>query len=227
MNIVLIASYIKNENELFADEIPNIETHSPFGHLQIKYGFILTRLNILNETITEIHSLHSTNIERIKNREYVSREETLRPIVKCISLATELKILTDELISLNYLLNYYYTKNCWPSEIEIDCIGAYLNMENKKGFEAFNNHTKTIDTINDIGNAIKHSFINSEIIWKQNPSPTPKLFAIHQKRNKLNNSAKLYEISIPELITEYNAILEDIKVVFHNYYQNKHSRDSD
>ena len=119
---------------------------------------------------------------------------------------------------MNYILHYYYLHSSWPTEIQIDCIGAYLNLANKDGFEPFNNHTDTLKKINHIGNAIKHSFINSEILWKRNLTPIPQLIAFHHPHNKLVNPVNFYEVPLPTLITEYNLILEEYRHKLKNNY---------
>ncbi len=208
---ILLKAYSLKSDELCAEEVPIFPNDCPFGHLEEKYAFILTRLNLLNEKIDEIHLCHETNIDSRAKREYISREKVLRPLAISLSLASELKILTDELISLNCVLSEYSLTQEWPNEIAVDCIGAYLNLENKNGFEPFNNNIETIKIINHIGNAIKHSFINSEILWKRNINKTPMLIAFHNNRNKLVNGINYYEISLPELISKYNIILDNYK----------------
>jgi hypothetical protein len=65
-----------------------------------------------------------------------------------LSFATDLKILTDELISLNYILHFNSQHNTWPDEIEIDSIGTYLKLKNTDGFEPFNKHKDTVKKLN-------------------------------------------------------------------------------
>lgn len=208
---ILIKAYLHNETQMYADELPYFEDGSPFGHLEVKYEFILTRLNLLNERIKEIHLCHETILDKTKAHEYVSREESLRPLAFGLLFASDLKILTDELISLNYLLYQQHKTKIWPIEVKIDCIGEFLKLKDKSGFDAFNNNIKTVETINHIGNAIKHSFVNSQVLWKRNLGAVPKLFAFYNHRNHLNNGVNFYEIEFPELISNYNLILDDYR----------------
>jgi hypothetical protein len=135
-----------------------------------------------------------------------------------LSFASDLKILTVELISLNYLLYQYHKTKKWPSKIIIDSIGVYINQKNKQGFEPFNNNLKTVETINHIGNAIKHSFVNSQILWKRNLGKSPKLFAFYNSYNDLNKEITYYEIELSELVSNYNIILDEYRLEIKNKY---------
>jgi hypothetical protein len=59
---------LHRDKELYAEETPPFIDIAPFGNLELKYGFILTRLNLLNEKIIEIHQCHEENIDKRNSR---------------------------------------------------------------------------------------------------------------------------------------------------------------
>jgi hypothetical protein len=44
MSPTLIRAYLHSETQMFSDELPYFADGSPFGNLEVKYAFILTRL---------------------------------------------------------------------------------------------------------------------------------------------------------------------------------------
>src|SRR5690606_21541572 len=108
---------------------PDWEPDCPFGHLNLKYGFILTKLHMMNETINEILNLDSKIRELKKQREFVSSKLHDRPVILKMRFCTELKIATDDLIALNSLLYQRKESGNWPDEIKLDSIGAILSND--------------------------------------------------------------------------------------------------
>lgn len=192
----------------------------PFGNLDMKYNFIFSRLNLLNETITEIHRVHTINYEKRKNAEGFSGDEFFLPIALGMRFSSELKILTDEMISLNYIAEYFRNKREWPNKIDIDCIGRLLESKNPiEGFAPFYKDPQLLTDINGIGNAVKHSFVNTNIIFLRNyEDMTTRLYAIYQKNNDQKNDKNLMIIEMPKLVLRFNKLIDEYKTHLKSNY---------
>jgi hypothetical protein len=214
----LIKAFRIRDNELCAEEIIHFPSNSPFGHLSNKYAFILTRLNLLNETITDIHLYWEQEFNNRKKKEYTPPEISLKRIALCLRFSSELKMLTDEMISLNYLVVQYSKNKKWPIKIKADCIAKLLTDIESEGFEPFKNNEKVIKQINEIGNAVKHSFVNTDILWLRNLESTPKIFAFYQKDNDTTKDKKFHSIKLPDLIDSFNKLLNEYRENLKNNY---------
>lgn len=213
-----ILAYKSGAEQLFADEFPILPQDCPFGNLDIKYGFILTHLNLLNDTIEEIIVLDNNRREARKNHVYVDRETQLKSSVLKMRFCTEIKICTDELISLNFLLYKYYFKRKWPNQITVDSIGAVLSTNFKNGFVEFERFKNLFIKLNSIGNAIKHSFVNSESLWYRTYEPKSQIIGLYHKHNKLDSEEiELHEIELESFIEEYNEFLIEMKKKINQY----------
>ena len=206
-------------DKLYADELPDWETDCPFGHLHLKYGFILTKLNMLNETISEILVLDSKIRELKKQREYVPSELSQRPVILKMRFCTELKIATDDLVALNSLLYQRKEQGKWPDEIKFDSIGAILNNDFSNGFEEFKDFQILLEHLNGIGNAVKHSFINTESLWYRTYEPQSMIIGFYNHYNKIKkNGIKAFEVELEKFVSDYNEFLQKIKQILKNNY---------
>lgn len=206
-------------DQLYADEHPDWETGCPFGHLHLKYGFILTKVNILNETIDEILLLDSKIRELKKQREFVSSELHDRPVILKMRFCTELKIATDDLIALNSLLHQRKKNDEWPDEIKTDSIRAVLNSNFSNGFEEFGDYKVLLEHLNGIGNAVKHSFINTDSLWYRTYEPNSMIIGFYNHFNKIKkNKIQAFEVDLEKFASDYNEFLQKMKLILKNNY---------
>ena len=75
-----------------------------------------------------------------------------------------------------------------------------------------------IITTNNIGNAIKHSFVNSETTWLRNDAKTPVLLAYRQKQNDTKNPIVFHGIELPNYLDLLNAFLPEFNYDVKNNY---------
>lgn len=214
-----LQAYQNNGDKLYADEFPDWESDCPFGHLHLKYGFILTKLNMLNETINDILHLDE-RIRDLKNkREYVPPELNDRSIILKMRFCTELKIATDDLIALNSLLFNRKKNGVWLKKIKIDSIGAVLGNHFNNGFKEFEENRTLLENLNGLGNAIKHSFINTESLWYRTYTPKSKIIGFYLKYNELKKEKiQVFEIELEKFVFDYNDFLRKMKHILKNNY---------
>ena len=206
-------------DKLYADEFPDWEPDCPFGNLHLKYGFILTKLHMINETINEILNFDSKIRELKKQREFVSSELHDRPVILKMRFCTELKIATDDLIALNSLLYQRKESGKWPDEIKLDSIGAILSNDFPNGFQEFKDYKVLLEQLNGIGNAVKHSFINTESLWYRTYEPNSKIIGFYNHYNKIKkNKIQAFEIELEKFTSDYNDFLQKMKLILKNNY---------
>jgi len=213
----LIEGFKLEDDILLFDYLPQIPVHSPFGHLGEKYIFLIYRLYFLNDTIKEIYYFQREYFGCRQNHEFDNNIK-LRILHRILRFSTEIKVIIDEFVSLYYILNYHKERNEWPEKILIDSIGSYISQKNTIKYAIFEKYRDWLETTNSIGNAIKHSFVNSEITWIRNDSTIPLLIAYFQKQNDLKNKVEFHNIKLVDYIDELNRFLPEYnKDVKNNY----------
>jgi hypothetical protein len=197
--------------------MPNIPVDSPFGHLGEKYIFLMYRLQYTNDTVKELYDLQSNYHEKFSNKIYL--EDCHYKIChRVLRFLSEIKMVTDEMISFLYILEYYKTNNEWPKKIAIDCISKYLSVNNKLDFQLPKDSRPFLNKINTLGNAVKHTFVNSEVLWKRSKNATPILIAYHQPNNDSSQPVQFEVTELPDFITKFNSFLEDFRNIIRIQY---------
>jgi hypothetical protein len=209
--------YKVEDDELLWDYLPKIPVHSPFGHLGEKFVFLMYRLHYTEETVRELFYYQRLYFECRQNHQYTGNIK-LKILHRSFRFASEMKIIFDEFISLYFILNYHKQNNKWPTKISIDSIGAYLSDKNTIKYDLFEKHKDLIITTNNIGNAIKHSFVNSETTWLRNDAKTPVLLAYRQKQNDTKNPIVFHGIELPNYLDLLNAFLPEFNYDVKNNY---------
>lgn len=171
---------------------------SPYGNLQLKHMKIIQRLDEANRRISD--SWQFWNYCQTGGIIQIGAYE--RHIFSNEEVVYMLRRAADELISLIWLLSRFEIDKVYPKKIEIDCLGAVIN--NKQNcHEAFSEHIEIMVILNDISNAFKHSFINSDHTLLG--AEEPRVHALGLKYNKLNSEPAFYDYSLLQLVKEYNA----------------------
>lgn len=220
-----IAAYNIDSSQLYADESYSLPyDNCPFGQLEMEYGFILTRLNILNKSITQIYELREAEYLSRKGHEYLPREKRLELLTYKMRFSTELKIIVDEMISLEYLLTYYQLNNSWPEKIHIDCIGSFLySKQEHLSLDSFIEHKDFLNKLNDLANSTKHHFVFFNILWRRNNLREPVIFEFQQKHNDSRSPAEFRFHKLSDVITSFNIILNEFKSNIKRFSENKKS----
>jgi len=171
---------------------------SPYGNFQLKYMKIIQRLDEANRRINE--SQHFWSICRsgcmlpvgALERHVMANEEAIYMLRRA----------ADELVSLVWCLSKYEENGDYPSKIKVDCLGAVITQDENARHEAFAEHIEVMKILNDIANAFKHSFINSDHTLLG--AEEPRIHALGLAYNKLSSQPEFYDVSLPTLIEYYN-----------------------
>lgn len=171
---------------------------SPYGNFQLKYIKLIQRLDEANRKIAESRQFWdqcqgggTLPIGALERHVFANEEAVYM-----------LRRAADELVSLVWCLSKYEQNGQYPSKIKIDCLGAVVAQRDNARLEVFSDHIELMKILNDIANAFKHSFINSDHTLLG--SEEPRVHALGMAYNKLDSEPQYYDVSLDSLIEKYN-----------------------
>lgn len=167
------------------------------------YGInIIDKINDHLLTITKYYELIINNNFNVSFEFTLYRletEETIYWIRKYI----------DSMIIISYILIFFEKNKKEPDIIEIDSIGKYL-ATTKKEYKMFDDFEWLFEKVNEISNCYKHSINNMELNIIGQYEPCVSAFSTKQK--------KLYNISLKELIQEFEKFVIESKIKFNSFF---------
>jgi hypothetical protein len=178
---------------------------TPYGNLLLKSMNILRRLDRVN---LEIHRVYSSYVHPSE----CTPENPLHDIAEHQFYAEQvvywLRKTADELISLGYVIDRWKESGSWPDAIQIDSIGGLKEQPPQALKDLFAPHMNFLDELNEVANAFKHSFINTDM--NVVGSEYPVVFALTQKRNRLSAPVQFYSVSFEEIVRKFSALYVDV-----------------
>lgn len=173
---------------------------SPYGNLALKYLKIFQRLDHANQTILRVYAQHAA-LRTDTASSYLSSHLFLQE-----EIVYWLRQAADELISLASVLEEWQRTGTCPETVSIDCIGSLV----ASGNTTYNAEVlRFLNTLNDVSNAFKHSFINTQVSLIGAEEPV--VYALGLKRNKLSNAPSFCEVTLASLISGFNVFFASIK----------------
>ncbi len=119
------------------------------------------------------------------------------------------------MISLVYILDYYSNHKKYPEKIVIESIGKLLK-EKCLCNDFFSDHYDMLKTINDVSNAYKHSFLNTEIS-NHIGNDEPYFFALSLSNNDLKKKPYFYPVELTNFIIKYSGFCTSYKQLIQKY----------
>jgi len=171
---------------------------SPFGNLTLKLMKLCERLDEVNRRLRDSWTFWDA-----------ARREKILPVnaFQRHTYANEQAIYlirraTDEIIALIWCLSEKGKTGRYPEQIRVDCIGAVLAQAQDQRLEPFRKHEALFQQLNEVANAFKHSFVNSDLtlIGRDEPS----VYALSLDRNKLSAGVEFHGISLAALVAAFN-----------------------
>jgi hypothetical protein len=210
MNIPQIDTRRKPQQRLNSSQLLiNLPSDTPFGNLMLKHMKIIDRMDRVNSSIEVVFSSYSS--ARIDDE----KEDLMRHQFIIEEVVYWLRKTADELIGMQYVLYVQKQKGTFPKRVEIDCIDS-LNNSNQENFkQLFINHISLLGMLNEVSNAYKHSFLNSDISLVGNLEPY--VFALSLKRNNLEKQPVFHAYSFRSLIEEFNKFFLNSKEQLREY----------
>jgi hypothetical protein len=186
----------KTPNEhLHVKHMLPLPADTPFGNLSLKYTRIVERLDHVNLAVQKTFA----NFDAAKGRDFFG------DLTEHILLAEEviywLRKTADELIGLLNVLAHRESTGSYPSRVDPDSIGALLTGKHVP--QALTAHLGFLGTLNDVANAYKHSFVNSDLSLIGRHEPI--VFALALKWNNLANPPQFHAVPLRDVVVQFNA----------------------
>jgi len=171
---------------------------SPYGNLTLKLMKLCERLDEANRRLRESWIFWD------RARQPLLSVNALQRHVYANEQAVYLiRRATDEIISLIWCLSEKEATGKYPEQIKVDCIGAVMAKPSDQRLAPFRRHEVLFLQLNEIANAFKHSFVNSDltVIGRDEPS----VYALSLDRNRLSAGVQFHSIALRSLVDGFNA----------------------
>lgn len=197
MNKPIIQRKTKHPGFVHANDLILLPANTPYGNLIMKFMKIITRIDKINSKIEATYKSYENA--------FAKRNEIGIDMLEHQFFAEEviywLRKTADELIALFYVCNYNKKQNKYPSKIKIQKIDDLLKNKDSELSVLLSNYLPTLELLNKISNAFKHSFVNTDLnIFGAEEPTVPVLELLH---NNLVNKINFYNVSFAQIITDF------------------------
>jgi hypothetical protein len=176
---------------------------SPYGNLQLKLMKTVLRADDANRRIRSAYH-HWANVFSLLGAPQAFAQHYL----DLEGAVYSMRRIADEFISMHYVLSSLERDGRFPNEVEIDSIGRLLHAPAYIGAAPYKGHTEVLSLLNDVNNAHKHSFANSDLNMIGGQEPV--VYALGLKQNKLSASGpRFVSIGVKALVERYNPYYAD------------------
>jgi len=174
-----------------------LPSNTPYGNLALKSMKIVMRIDWLNQRIQDAYASYA-------------RARSVDPIVaKPLEhqlIAEEVvywvRKTADELIGICDFLLHAVEAGEYPNALRIDSIGSALACRDSEITAHLLDFTAFLAQLNDISNAYKHSFINSDVTLLGRDEPV--VFALALKHNRLEASPVFHVVALSQVVRQFS-----------------------
>lgn len=177
-----------------------LPANTPFGNLSRKFIAILERLDHVNGIVQRVFSTYQSAKANPLGRLSIMHHALLAEETMYWMRKT-----ADELIGLVAFLAERVATSAWPTRLAPFPIDDVLRTDAPPAWIV--PHIDFLRLFNDVSNAYKHSFVNSELslIGRDEPG----VYALGLKWNDLNKSQPvLYNIRFAELVKRFDSFYQ-------------------
>lgn len=182
-------------------------TDTPFGNLTPKLFWVLTLLAHANRRLEQSAAHWTVAMSGSISHDSVEHRLTAGEAVFAMRRAA------DELVTLTAVLDERVKSGTYPTKPEYDSVGTAFDKRGNPKAELWAAHSWLLQTLNDLANAHKHSFIDSDttVVGQLQPCAT----ALHLPHNDTERSeARLYVVALDSLAKAFGAFLSDAMANF-------------
>lgn len=173
---------------------------TPFGNLSLKHTLIIQRLDHVNLMLRTVYESH----ERALADPF--SDALLQHTLLAEQVIYWLRKTADEFIGLYQVLSLREETGSYPDRVSPDSIGRLVH--GGTAAPLFAEHMKFLTTLNDISNAYKHSFINSDLNMVGRYEPV--VHALGLRQNDLRNEPTLSAIPLRDIVADFNAFFATV-----------------
>ena len=174
---------------------------SPYGNLYLKLEGLCLRIDDANHRLTESRTFW----EQFRSNTYNPTNVFQRHIYANEQAIYLLRRTADEMIALIWCLSEWQTNGVYPMEIEIDCIGDLLKPD--QYLMPCSQHLPMLTLLNEIANAFRHSFVDSDMNVMGRDEPY--VYALSLHLNKLASGIKFHGVSLVWLAKAFTDFYKD------------------
>jgi len=181
--------------------IPQLPSDTPYGNLWLKGMNIVRRLDRVNLEIARVFASYV----------HPKSEDSVNPLQDILEhqfyaeqVVYWLRKTADELISLAYAISEWKNNGEWPSAIKVDSIAGLKHSPPQEVKDLFAPYEGYLFTLNEVANAFKHSFINTDMTVVG--AEYPVVYALALDRNKLSNKPQFYSVGFAVLVEEFSKL---------------------
>lgn len=180
-----------------------LPTDTPFGNLTPKLFWVMSLLAQANLRLEQSAAHWSAAMSGSIGQEPTQHRLTAGEAVFAMRRAA------DELVTLTAVLDERLDVGCYPRKPKYDSIGTAIDKHGNPKNELWSTHSWLLQTLNDLANAHKHSFIDSAttVVGELEPCATA-LYLPHNDLGK--HEAQLYVVSLGSLAKAFTAFLADV-----------------
>jgi len=171
-----------------------LPSDTPMGNMALKFMRVVERLGHANRRIGESHeawraALGADPVVPSPMTEHMYSTEEAVYMIRRVA---------DELIALDFYLHARLRDGQYPDKLEVDSVGAELNSKSPR----FGDHRDFLRVLNEISNAHKHSFVQSDLVIVGSKDPC--VVALPLSRNALTSQLKFYVVRLDDVVTDFN-----------------------
>jgi hypothetical protein len=178
-------------------------TDTPFGNLTPKLFWVMTLLAHANHRLEQSAAHWSAAMSGSIGHDPVEHKLTAGEAVFSMRRAA------DELVTLTAVLDERLETGSYPAKPKYDSVGSAFDKDGNPKAELWAAHAWLLQTLNDLANAHKHSFVDSDtaVVGQLEPCAT----ALHLPRNDTEkNKVQLYVVALDTLANAFGVFLADV-----------------
>ena len=182
-----------------------LPSNTPYGNLLLKGMNIVRRIDRVN---LEVGRVFTSYVHPSKEDINNTQQDLLEHQFYAEQVVYWLRKTADELISLAYVIEEWNRTGKWPMSVRIDSIANLKRNPSEELRQLFAPHSAFLTTLNEIANAFKHSFINTDMTVVG--SEYPMVFALALKGNKLSETPQFYSVDFAEMVEAFSRFYKQV-----------------
>lgn len=175
-----------------------LPSDTPYGNLALKSMKIVIRIDWLNQRIHEAYASYarSRSVDPLAAKP-LEHQMIAEEVVYWIRKTA------DELIGLWDFMLQAVERGTYPNSLRVDSIGSSLACQDPRVTGHLGEFRGPLGQLNEISNAYKHSFINSDITLLGRDEPV--VFALALRYNRLDKLPEFHAVALSEVVHQFSA----------------------
>lgn len=184
-----------------------LPTQTTYGDFALKWVDMIARLNESNrQIIASYETWDSTKTGHIC--------DSMGDVFNRHRFSTEYAVfgmrrVADEIVALLWCLETQEATGKYPSHVKAESIGRAFKIGYQGPDGLLARHESLLRTLNDLSNAFKHSFVQSDVVRASTDEPV--VVALNLKDAKLANGKQFYTVLLASLVGDYDHFFRETR----------------